>query len=52
MERLEAPRSGGPGWRWKVGSKDILLETGGRKNGMRNCGRADQEGSNDWTVKE
>jgi hypothetical protein len=27
------------------------LETRGKKNGMRNCGRADQEGGNNWTVK-
>ena len=25
---------------------------GGRRNGMRNCQRADQEGDNDWTAKE
>jgi hypothetical protein len=26
-------------WRWR------------RKKGMRNCKRVDQEGDNDWTVK-
>jgi hypothetical protein len=30
---------------------DILLETGGRRNGMRNCLRADLEGDDDWTLK-
>jgi hypothetical protein len=30
---------------------DILLETGGRGNGIRNCGREDREGGNDWTAK-
>jgi hypothetical protein len=40
-----------------VGVGDILLEMeecggGGRRNGMRNCQRADQEGDNDWTAKE
>jgi hypothetical protein len=33
---------GKPGW--GGGGEDILLVTGGRKNRMRNCGRADQEG--------
>jgi hypothetical protein len=23
----------------------------GRRNGMRNCGRAEQEGDNDWIIK-
>jgi hypothetical protein len=45
LERPEAPWSGEA---WLGG---ILLETGGRRNGMKNCGRADQEGDNDWTVK-
>jgi hypothetical protein len=29
----------------------ILLETWERRNGMRNCGKAEGEGSNYWTVK-
>jgi hypothetical protein len=41
---------GGLGW----GSRDIFLKTGGRgkENWMRNCGKADQEVGNDWTVKK
>ena len=31
--------------------RDIVLETGKRK-GMRNCWRVDQEGDNDWTVEK
>ena len=31
--------------------RDIVLETGKRK-GMRNCQRLDQEGDNDWTVEK
>jgi hypothetical protein len=27
------------------------LRDKGRRTGMRNCGRANQEGVNDWTVK-
>ena len=34
-----------------VAGRDIVLETGKRK-GMRNCWRLDQEGDNDWTVKK
>jgi hypothetical protein len=34
-----------------VGTQNILLETKGRRNGMRNCGRVDHDGDNDWTVK-
>jgi hypothetical protein len=30
---------------------DILLETGGRRNGTRNCRRLTSEGGNAWTVK-
>ena len=30
---------------------NIMLETGRRRNEMRNCGKEDQEGDNDWTVK-
>jgi hypothetical protein len=26
-------------------------ETEGRRNGMRNCGRVDQKGGNDWNLK-
>jgi hypothetical protein len=32
------------------GCGDILLEMG-RRNVMRNCQRADQEGDNDWIIK-
>ena len=28
------------------------MQTEGRRNGMRNCGRAGQEGGNNWTVKK
>ena len=31
---------------------DILLETRGKKNGMRKCQREGQERGNDWTVKK
>jgi hypothetical protein len=31
-------------------SKDILLETERRRNGMRNFGRTDQDRSNIWTI--
>ena len=41
LERLEAPVSREAWCRRRV---DIFLETDGRRNGMRNCGRADQEG--------
>ena len=34
-----------------VAGRDIVLETGKRK-GMRNCRRLDQEGDNDWTVEK
>ena len=34
-----------------VAGRDIILETGKRK-GMRNCRRLDQEGDNDWTVEK
>jgi hypothetical protein len=37
-------------WQGWGRSGDILLETW-RRNGMRNRGRADREGDNDWTVK-
>jgi hypothetical protein len=36
---------GRPGW------GGILLETEGRRNGIRNCGRVDWEAGNDWIVK-
>jgi hypothetical protein len=57
LKRLEAPGSGEVWWGGGVGGvegwegRDILLETG-RRNGMRNYWRADQEGNNDWTVKK
>jgi hypothetical protein len=35
---------GGEGWRGLGGGR--------RRNGMRNCQRADQKGDNDWTVKK
>jgi hypothetical protein len=28
----------------------VLLKTGGKRNGMRNCGKADPEGGNNWIV--
>jgi hypothetical protein len=34
------------------GGWNILLETEERRNGMRNCGRADQKEGNDWTIKK
>ena len=40
----------GRGKRWGRHGGNFL-ETGGR-NGMRNCGKADQDGSNDWNVKK
>jgi hypothetical protein len=33
------------------GVEDILLKMGRGRNGMRNCGRANREEDNDWTVK-
>jgi hypothetical protein len=36
----------------KWGRVDILLETGERRNGMRNYIRVDQEEGNDWAVKK
>lgn len=27
-----------------VGGRDMFLETVGKRNGMRNCGKADQKG--------
>jgi hypothetical protein len=48
--RFEAPRSG-EAW-CRVHRGDILLETGGRRNGMWNCGRIDLEGGKDWTIKQ
>jgi hypothetical protein len=33
------------------GEGDILLDTEGRKNGMRNCWRGDQDRGNSWTLK-
>jgi hypothetical protein len=31
------------------GIGEILLEAEVRRNGMRNCGRVDWEGGNDWS---
>jgi hypothetical protein len=42
LKRLEAPESGEVWW-GGVGRQ-------GRRYGMRNSWRADQEGNNDWTV--
>jgi hypothetical protein len=47
LKRLEAP-----GIREAYQEGDILLETVGRRNGMKNCGRENQEESNYWTVKK
>ena len=46
LKRLEAPGSGEALWR------GILLKTGGKRNVMRNCGRVNQKGDNDWIVKK
>jgi hypothetical protein len=46
LKRLEDP-GGQEAWWWG----DILLETGGKRNGMRNCGEVDQELGNNWVVK-
>lgn len=32
--------------------EDILLKTGEERNEMRNCGRADWEQGNNWTVNK
>jgi hypothetical protein len=37
---------------WPDCRRDNLLETGERRNGMRNCGQVYQEGGKDWTVKK
>jgi hypothetical protein len=42
LERLKAPGLE-EAWRW---GGDILLETGRRRNGMSNCGRADGKSVN------
>jgi len=47
LERLEAPKEGGG-----LGGRSTLLESRGRRNGMRNCGRWEQEGSNGWNVNK
>jgi hypothetical protein len=47
LERLEAP---GRGDIWWYGSF-IILEAGGRRNGMKKCGRADQVRVNTCTLK-
>ena len=51
LERLEVPRSA-EAWPGGGRSGDILSETGGRRNGMGNCGRGDPDGGNDWTVNK
>lgn len=47
--------SGSRGWRGEgnavVGSGDILLDTVGRRNGVRNCRKADRKRDNGWTLK-
>jgi hypothetical protein len=48
LKRLEAPRSGEAWW---DGVGYTLMETEGRRNGMRNCRRVDQEDDNDWAIK-
>jgi hypothetical protein len=48
LERLEAPGNREPCW-GRI--QNIFLETAGRRNGMRNCGRRDLEGDKGWTVK-
>ena len=59
LKRLEAPGSGEVWWDgvWVEvggggGGGDILLDTEGKRNGMKNCGRTDWEGGKDWTVKK
>jgi hypothetical protein len=49
LERLEVP---GSGEAWRGYGGNILLETGQRRNGIRNCGREDQEAGNNWIVKK
>lgn len=50
IEHLNDLRLQGVG---KPGGVVILLETGGSRNGMRNCGNGRLGGSNnDWTVKK
>jgi hypothetical protein len=41
-EKKKKKRKQAMGW-----GGDILSETAGRRNGMKNCGRADREGDND-----
>jgi hypothetical protein len=55
LKRLEAQGVRRPGR--GGGDGDIFLETRGQRNGMRNCGRVncgrvDQEGDKNWTVKK
>ena len=47
-DALEAPGGGEIWW----GGVGISSWTQGRRNVMRNCWRASQEGDNDWTVKK
>jgi hypothetical protein len=48
LERLEAPGVGRP-----TGVREyILLETVGKRNRMRNCGRADQRGATTGLLKK
>jgi hypothetical protein len=51
MEALSGEAWWGRGW--EMGCKRWShSETGGRRNGMRNCERADWEGDNDWNVEK
>jgi hypothetical protein len=51
FERLGAPGSGEVWWNG-VGGGDVLLETGGRRYGIWNSQRVDQEEDEVWTVKK
>ena len=46
LERLEVPGSGEAWWWW---GRHPLGDR--KKDGMRNCGRADWEDGNSWSVK-
>jgi hypothetical protein len=49
LERLKAQGVGRPCRGWGGGHP---LGNRGRRNGMRDCGRVDQEWGNDWTLKK
>ena len=51
LERFKAPRRGDAWQGLGIEVRNILLERGGRKHGMRNCRRMDWEVGNYWTVK-